>query len=109
MPNQLPLIPSVPSYRVGTTLGGTNVVLDLRWNARDAAWYMDMSTEDEVMIRAGMKIVLGAMLGGRVTSALFPPGQLLAVDLTGSGTEATLDDLGVRVQVLFFTYAELAE
>lgn len=108
MPQQLPLIPTTPNYRVGTTLNGTNVVLDIRWNARDGAWYMDILTEDEVAIAYGVKIVLGTLLGGRVVSALFPRGYMMASDLTGAGSDAGLDELGERIQVLFFEPDEVA-
>lgn len=108
MPQQLPLIPTTPNYRVGTALNGTNVVLDIRWNGRDEAWYMDISTEDGTVIRYGIKVVLGAVLGGRVTSASFPRGYMFAADLTGKGQDAGLDDMGDRVQVMFFSPEEVA-
>lgn len=103
MPQQIPLVPTVPNYRVGTTLNGTNVILDIRWNTRDEAWYADISTEDGTVIAYGMKLVLGALIGGRVTSALFPPGYMIVSDLTGSGLDAGIDDMGDRVQVMFYS------
>lgn len=107
MPQQLPLVPSIPSYRVGTALGGTQYVLDVRWNARDAAWYMDVLAEDETPIRHGIKIVLGALLGRRTIDPAFPAGIMIATDLSGSGVDAGLDDLGTRVIVLFYDGAEI--
>lgn len=104
---QLPLIPTVPNYRVATQLGDDIFILDVRWNTRDEAWYLDILTDDETMVRAGIKIVLGSLLGGRVRSAAFPKGILQAVDLTGAGAEATLDDLGTRVAVYFTPNADL--
>lgn len=108
MPQQIPLIPTTPNYRVGTTLNGTNVVLDVRWNGRDEAWYMDILTEEGDPIRLGVKLVLGAVIAGRVTSALFPRGYIMAADLTGKGQDAGLDEMGDRVQVLFFSPEEVA-
>lgn len=107
MPEQLPLVPSIPSYRVGTTLGGTQYLLDVRWNARDEAWFLDVLAEDETPVATGIKVVLGVFLGGRVVDAAFPDGLLLAADLTGRGLDAGFDDLGSRVVVNFFTRAEL--
>ncbi len=104
---QLPLIPTTQHYRVGTTLDGESFVLDIRWNGRDEAWYMDVLTEDETPIRHGIKIVMGGVLGGRVTDPRRPAGLLLAVDPTGSLVDATLDDLGTRVGVYFVPSAEL--
>lgn len=102
----LPLVPSVPSYRVGTQLDGVQYVLDVRWNGRDGAWYMDILDEAAVAIRSGVKIVLGAFLGRRTVNPAFPAGLLVAADLSGEGRDATLDDLGTRVVVYFYTFDE---
>jgi len=107
MPQLLPLIPSVPSYRVATTLAGTQYVLDVRWNGRAAAWYMDLLQEDTTPIALGIKIVLGRFIGIRVTDPAFPPGIIMASDLSGAGIDATLDDIGTRVAVYFYTLEEI--
>lgn len=107
MPQLLPLIPSVPNYRVSTTLDGEQYILDVRWNGRDEAWYLDLLAEDETPIRRGMKVVLGVPLGARSVDLAFPDGFLLASDLSGAGREAGLDDLGARVRVYFYSREEL--
>lgn len=107
MPQELPFIPTTPHYQVGTTLDGVQFVFDLRWNARDEAWYMDILAEDESVIRTGVKVVLGTLLGGRSALPGFPAGGLFATDLTRQGIEPGLDDLGTRVRVYFMTEAEL--
>lgn len=107
MPEALPLVPSIPSYRVGVSLAGVQYILDVRWNAREGAWFLDVLAEDETPIRRGIKIVLGTLLGGREVSDEFPLGVLQAIDLTNTGTEAGLDDLGDRVVVLFYSFEEL--
>lgn len=106
MPQQLPLVPSIPNYRVATTLGDDQFILDVRWNGRDEAWYMDILTQDGDMIRAGIKLVLGAILGVGADSRL-PAGRLIASDLAGTGVDAGLDDMGVRVAVYFYPQDEL--
>lgn len=109
MPVLLPFKPSIPFQRVSTTLAGIEYVLQLRWNGRDEAWYLDVLTEDEDVIRAGVKIVLGSLLGRRSVDVRFPPGVLIATDHSGAGVDASLDDLGVRVAVYFYTLAEMDE
>ncbi len=104
---QLPFVPSIPNYRVATTLDGTQYVFDVRWNGREGAWYFDIRTEDATLIRAGIKIVLGALLGGREASAEMPAGVFLASDLAGTGTDAGIDDLGARVCVYYYSAGEL--
>lgn len=104
---QLPLTAEFPNYRVATTLAGSVYLLDVRWNARDAAWYMDILADDETVLAAGIKIVLGSLLGGRYTSPRLPAGILMACDLAGTGVDAGVDDLGARVAVYFTPIEDL--
>lgn len=104
---RLPLVPTIPHYEVATQLGDDLFILELRWNARDEAWYMGVFDDAGTAIRVGIKIVLGTLLGGRVRAAGFPDGVLQAVDLTGAGLDAALDDLGTRVAVYFTPRADL--
>lgn len=121
MPVELPVEPSIPFQTFSTTLDGVQYGFDFKWVARadrDAgAWFFDIYTVDEEIIRAGVKVVLGTLLGGRCADARFPNGAFKAVDLSDTdglhGREATLDDLGTsdnggRVVIYFFTIAELA-
>jgi hypothetical protein len=62
---------------------------------------------DETPIRRGIKIVLGAWLGNDCVDVDFPYGAFMAIDSTGEGREATLDDLGSRVDVLYFSRSEI--
>lgn len=107
MPVQLPFVPSEPNYQFATVLDGVPYIIGVRWNARDAAWYMDLFAADASPICHGIKIVLGALLGRRTMDPRYPGGTLTAVDLSGKDADATLDDLGVRVVVYFYTFAEL--
>jgi len=107
MPVELPLIPSVPFYTFGVDLEDLTYLIEMRWNGRDLAWYMSIMEEDETPIRMGIKVVLGTFLGRRSVNPLFPPGLLAAVDLTGQGQDATLDDLGTRVVVYYYTAEEI--
>jgi hypothetical protein len=107
MPLQLPLVPAIPNYRVGTTLDGEPYVLDVRWNGRAAAWYLDILDVDETPIEQGIKLVLGAALGSRTLNPARLRGLLRVSDLTGAGREATFDDMGERVIVYYYTPAEL--
>lgn len=100
----LPLVPAEPSYRRSTTLGETQYLLDVHWNERAGAWYMDILASDETRIRSGIKIVLGALLGGQSVAPGFPDGILVAKDKSGQGRDAGYDDLGERVVVLFIPY-----
>lgn len=107
----LPLEPSVPHYDVGVALDGVPYTVEVHWNSRDAAWYLTLRDEegDPIAGMTGRKIVLGIPIGVRSRDSRRPPGRLLAVDLSGRDLDATLDDLGVRVVVYYYTEAEVAE
>jgi hypothetical protein len=89
-------------------LSGVQYIFDVRWNARDAAWYFDLLAEDETPIRSGIKIVLGTSLGSSSTAAFFQNNILVAVDLSNGGRDAELDDLGTRVRLLWSSLDDLA-
>ena len=107
MAKALPFEPSTPFYTVSTTLSGTVYILNVRWNGRDEAWYFDLLASDGSPIRIGIKVVLGALLGGRCVDPRFPPGRIIAGDLSGEGRDATIDDIGRRVMVYYYENAEL--
>lgn len=108
MPVEIPFEPTTPNYRMGVVLGGTQYIFDVRWNQRDQAWFFDLLAEDEDPIVSGVKIVLGTILGGRCADERMPDGIMQAEDTTGTGTEARIDDIGTRVIVMFWTWAEMA-
>lgn len=107
MPQIIPVQPSVPFQTFGTVLDGIQYVLNFRWNGRAGAWYMDVLDEDEDPIRQGIAVVLGAALGRRCVDPRYPPGVIYAVDTSGTGRDAGIDDLGSRVLLYFFTFAEV--
>jgi hypothetical protein len=108
MPQQLPLEPSNAHYSFSTTLDGTEYLFDVRWNGRDGAWYFDLLDADEDMIRAGNKVTLGSSPGVRSSDSRFPAGAFLTLDASGAGVEATYEDIGTRVLLLYYSPEELA-
>lgn len=112
MPEELPIEPGNPDQRFNTTLVDEEFIFDFRWNERAGAWYMAIYTEEEDPIVHGIKVVSGTLLAGHVSNAIadFPAGVFIVVDSSGQsldGVGATLDDLGDRVSVVFFTQEEL--
>jgi hypothetical protein len=111
MPQRVAFTPSNPHYRMTTTLAGVQLILDVRWNGRDAAWYLDVYAEDDVEtpIAHGIKLLLGTSPLARSISPLIPAGIWTVEDLSQEGRDATLDDLGERVVVRFYGVDELIE
>ncbi len=117
MPTALPLVPSVGTYRFATTLEAygdgaatepREYVIRVRWNDRAKGWFLDVLKADETPLRVGLRLVLGAIIGGRCVDLEFPAGALYPCDLSGEGVEAGFDDLGTRVVVYYYTVEELA-
>ncbi len=104
---ELPFVPSLANYRVGTTIEGTSYLFDVRYNSRTKAFYLDIRELSAKLIVAGVKVVLGAYLGRRSNHKLFRSGVLVAVDLTDRQREATLDDFGVRVVIEYIPILDL--
>ena len=104
----LPLIPSVAEYEFDTVLDESVYYLRVIWNARDAAWYLDIYDEDRQPVMYGVKVVLGTNLGRTCDHPLTRRGALIAIDRSGQNADATFDDLGTRVAVLHLTSTEMA-
>lgn len=104
---ELPLAPTFSNYRFASTIEGTPYLFDVRWNTRDAAWYMDVLEVDQTPIQHGIKLVLGAYLGRRSNHRLFLNGVFVMVDTSGARRDATYDDLGTRVILEYIPVLEL--
>lgn len=107
MPQMIDLVPSVPFYRLISELDGTEYVFDVAWNGRAGAWFLTISDTEEDVIAPSVKLCLGAVLGHKVYDDRMPPGALVMVDLSETGTEAGFDDLGVRVPLYYYAESEL--
>jgi len=79
-------------------------VLEFRWNRRMAAWFASIS--DSTGVLATSRIQLNVRLFEFV-NPLLPAGVLYAYDVSGTGEEAGLTDLGVRVQIIYRSLSEL--
>lgn len=103
MPSLLPFVPSRNNYRIGIALNGARYLIDnIHWNGRDGdgAWYFDIREEDETLILAGFKVVIGTDLSRRSTNAFFSRFRIDVLDTSGSNIDAGYDELGVRIQVM---------
>lgn len=106
----IPVVPSDPNNQFQVSLNDQMYTFDIRWNRRDNAYYFDLSDDQGQLIVAGVKIVLGALLGRRSAHPFFEQNVLVAVDSTLTNVDAGFDDLGSRVFLKHMTVGEyLAE
>lgn len=107
MPSIIRITPGDPLQVGSVSLDGEPYVLRVRWNTSDdagkGAWYLDAWERDGTTpIAFGVKLVLGVRLGSTYNHALFAAGMFL-LDLSDTGVEARLDDLGSRVLLIHMT------
>jgi hypothetical protein len=106
---QLPVVPSIGNYRFATAIETVNYIFEVRWNTRDAAWYLNVLESDETPIIYGAKVVLGAYIGRRVDHPLFNDGVLVASDTSGAGLDAGFNDFGTRVLLQYVPILDLVQ
>jgi hypothetical protein len=104
----IPLRPDLTHYDLGVTLDGVAYLLELRWNTREEAWYLDVRLEDGTDVVTGIKVVVGFPLAARSAHAKLPPGALFASDTSGKNQDPGIADLGNRVRLYYIPAAELA-
>lgn len=99
---KIPLRTGLPHFELQAVLDGATYSLDLRWNVRDASWYMHVLTADGAeIITAGLRLVVAFPIGAYRTGRL-PPGVFVLIDSAGAGADAGKDDLGIRHQLYYF-------
>jgi hypothetical protein len=136
MPVAIPFQPSIGRYKFNTVINGREYLFRVYWNDRDqapaipggpssrGAWYFnvydlgaDAGTQGSpgssdaaqpTPIIFGVKIVRGTYLGRQSQHPLFTEGVMVARGLIpGDPSEADLDTIGTRVQVRYYTFAEM--
>lgn len=103
----IPFEPGIPEQRLEIALNDVPYALRVRWNTRDAAWYLDVYEQDgKQPIAHSVKLVLGTLFGRSSMHPLFQ-GGLFMVDSSSTGVEAGLNDLGGRVRLWYLTPLDL--
>lgn len=108
MPVILPFKSGVGDYKFTAILRDTEYNFRVRWNSREDAWFFDIKEPDLTPIATGIKIVLGAYFAREITHPLFRDGAMVCrVPHGDDRREPGFDDMGGRVQVWYFTRAEV--
>jgi hypothetical protein len=107
MPVRIPFQPSQNNYRMKVPIDNEVFLFDVRWNDKDSAWYFDLYEEDETLILASIKVVLGAVIGQLSTNAFFQGKIFTVIDTANTKKDAGYDDLGARIQLVLSTDKDL--
>lgn len=95
------------SYDQRTELDGTEYLLTLQWNPRRDKWALSLNALDGTDILTGQNIALNLPLNRRAVGG--PPGVLMCIPAAPADTAPPgLLDLGTRVELWYFTAADLA-
>ncbi len=108
MPGIIPIDGELGYQSLQVTLDGVEYTIELDWNMRDSRWYLSLLAADGTDLVRGVAVTVDAPLLRRFVGG-FPPGDLMALDTTEAGAEITaMEELGVRVQLVYLTEAEVA-
>lgn len=104
---EIPLRSDLAHFEVQVPLEGATYTLEMRWSVREERWYLDVLTEERDPIYTGIALVLSFRLGARCADERWPPGALYAVDTSGANLDPGINDLGVRVKLVYFESSDL--
>ena len=95
-----------PAQSFNVTLGTARVTIDARFSDYSQSWTFDLTLADtQTLVLTNVPVLIGQDL---LSSYPLGLGGLVAADLSGAGIDAGPDDFGDRVQVSWFSPAELA-
>ena len=98
----IPIDPAQPEHSVRVRLEGRFFYrLAFKWNTRGQWWTMDVASDDGAALARGLRIVTGYNILRPHTAERFPPGAIVAVDVTGNMVPPTRDDFGRRVLLCY--------
>jgi len=104
---EIPVNTSDPRVILTCTLDGVSYRLRFVWNSREEAWEMDLLTDTERTLIAGMKILPGWVPNRNYVVANMPPGKFIVVDTEGTNEPPGRDEFGYGKRVKIF-YNEAA-
>jgi hypothetical protein len=102
---------STPRWTEKLILDAVRYTLGINWNAREAAWYVDLADGLGNPICMGIKIVPEVLLWNQYKGfGGFPPGDLFLLDTLQNLVTTSLGyaDLGARYLLLYLESGDLA-
>lgn len=99
---------TLADYSQRVVLDGSEYLLRLFWNQREAKWYLSLYDSAENPVVLCVKVVSNYPLLASVVNSIRPPGEIVAFD-ANAGADAGLRELGARVVVYYFDAEELRQ
>lgn len=98
---QLPVNSNFPKYSFKVELSSVLYNLQFRFNIRSGKWIMNLLDSSGDMIQAGIPIMVQVDLLGRFKDSRIPSGTLFAINPENENEEATRDNFGDVVLLLY--------
>jgi len=102
---EIPTSNQIPTYEFGTTLDGTNYILQLYFNPRmnngAGEWMLSISDKSRNLIVAPVPCVVSEGLFNRFIDLAIPSGTVFTFDTSGNTEDAGQFDLGNRVRLFY--------
>lgn len=85
-------------------MDGIQYLLTFTWSDRESCWYMDVGDQNGNEICSGVRLVVNFPLLRRFVSSTRPPGEIVAVDIGGTGQDIQVPaELGDRVLLVYIS------
>lgn len=101
-----PLLIPVPEGAYTTqriALDGRVYTMRLAWNAYAESWFLSLADDQDEPIVTGLRVVTNwPLLRFYRYDERVPPGEIVAMDLTGNDAPPGYDELGKRVTLNYF-------
>ena len=99
---------NLPAFKETVVLDGETFIFSFQYNTRGDYWTMDISDKNQVLLMAGLKVVLGYELIQRYGTREQPAGEIYPIDVTETIERIGRNDLPAPVEMTYITEDELA-
>lgn len=98
---QIPVRNDLPAYKFTIDLEGVIYGLDFGFNDRSRLWYMSIYSSSEELILGDIPILTNVPLTDQYVIEGLPPGRFVAINETGSKENASIENFGTEVKLLY--------
>lgn len=104
---EIPIRPGMPLFDLRAELDGQTYRLVFDWNGRNERYYLTIYTDDGTLALAGVKMIANWPLLRKYPYENLPPGELVLADLTESGEQARIENIGEAFRLWYYPQAAM--
>jgi len=98
---QIPVIQERNNYTYTIDLENTTYIFGFYYNTRAGYWTLNIYDATETLIIANIPLLLNVALLAKYNNASLPPGLLYMLNLNEDNAEATFENFGVDVLLMY--------